>query len=355
MAQCSSRAAAEDAMRIVSGMTGGMRYVAKHHPPAEVAPRTKAGWQRLKWLEWHAQHGSNVSLTCRHFGISRQTFYRWQRRYNPRDRTSLDDRPSRPHQVRQPTWPADLVAAVRRLREQYPRWGKDKLAVLLAREGMRVSVSMVGRILGFLKRTGHLVEPLRRSSARKRRGKRPYATRKPSAYTPSGPGDLVQLDTLDLRPEPGVVLKQFTARDYISRWDVLHLASRATAATAKTALAAILDRMPFPVRAVQVDGGSEFMADFELACQERQIRLFVLPPRSPKLNGRVERANRTHTEEFYECSTTDPTVAALGAALHQWEITYNTVRPHQALGQRTPAEFLAVWRPEHRRKEATVS
>ena len=45
-----------------------------------------------------------------------------------------------------------------------------------------------------------------------------------------------------------------------------------------------------------MDGGSEFMAGFERACQEAGIRLFVLPPHSPKLNGHVERANRTHTE-----------------------------------------------------------
>jgi len=58
--------------------------------------------------------------------------------------------------------------------------------------------------------------------------------------------------------------------------------------------------MPFPIRAIQVDGGSEFQDVFEEECQRRGIKLFVLPPRSPKLNGHVERAQRTHTEEFYE-------------------------------------------------------
>jgi len=58
--------------------------------------------------------------------------------------------------------------------------------------------------------------------------------------------------------------------------------------------------MPFPIRALQVDGGSEFAAESEAVCQQRGLRLFVLPPRSPKLNGAVERANRTHTEEFYQ-------------------------------------------------------
>src|SRR5215207_10670022 len=94
------------------------------------------------------------------------------------------------------------------------------------------------------------------------------------------------------------------------------------------------------------------MAAFEQACAARGIRLFVLPPRSPKLNGGVERANRSHTEEFYECATAAPTVAALGMALRRWERVFNTVRPHQALGYRTPAQFLADWPNEQPRKEA---
>ena len=114
------------------------------------------------------------------------------------------------------------------------------------------------------------------------------------------PGDLVQVDTLDVRPLPGVILKQFTARDVVSRWDVVEVRTRATANTATDFLSTLQARMPFPVRAIQVDGGSEFQAGFEQACQERGLRLFVLPPRSPKLNGAVERAQRTHTEEFYE-------------------------------------------------------
>ncbi len=58
--------------------------------------------------------------------------------------------------------------------------------------------------------------------------------------------------------------------------------------------------MPFPVEAIQVAGGSEVEAEFETDCLRCHIRLFVLPPNSPKLNGHVERAHLTHTEEFYE-------------------------------------------------------
>jgi transposase InsO family protein len=137
-----------------------------------------------------------------------------------------------------------------------------------------------------------------------------------------------------------VVLKQFTARDVVSRWDVLMPASRATAHSARRFLDVLQERTPFPVRAIQVDGGSEFHAAFEEACQQRGIRLFVLPPRSPKLNGHVERANRTHAEEFYEVADLPWTVAELNQHALAWERVYNTVRPHQALGYKTPKQFL---------------
>ena len=205
-----------------------------------------------------------------------------------------------------------------------------------------LSVSRVGRILERLRRTGELREPVgRRISVRARRWVRPHAIRRPAGHRIEQPGDLVELDTLDVRP-PGIShpYKQFTARDRASRWDVLELAPSATAAHACAALDAVLARMPFRVRAISIDNGSEFMAEFEAACQARGIALFVLPPRSPKLHGTVERANRTHTEEFYEVTDAEPDRASLALALRDWEHVYNHVRPHQALGYLTPAEYL---------------
>lgn len=307
--------------------------------------------KRLKWFDWHRGHGQNVSLTCRHFGIARQTFYRWKRRFDPFDLASLEDRSSRPLRVRQRTWTTAEVLAVQRLREAFSRWGKEKLAVLLSREGVMLCASRVGRILSYLKGRGLLKEPLRRSLARRRQWKRQYARRKPKSYEARAPGDIVQIDTMDVRPEPGVVLKQFTTVDVVSRWSVPTIASNATALLASRALDELIARIPFPVKAIQVDGGSEFMAEFEDACQQKGILLFELPPRSPKLNGRVERANRTFREEFYDCSTATPTVAGFKADLLAWEHTYNHVRPHQALAYRTPAEFLATFNAHHQQED----
>ena len=93
--------------------------------------------------------------------------------------------------------------------------------------------------------------------------------------------------------------------------------------------------MPFPIRAVQVDGGSEFAAELESHCQQRRPHLFVLPPRSPKLNGAVERTTAPTREEFYQVTACSLQMKTLNRELRHWEKIYNTVRPHQALGYLT--------------------
>ena len=323
-------------MRIIRGAVPGASRLAGLQ--VELSKKAR---QRLKWFDYYNSRSHNARLTCRHFDISPQTFYRWKRRYNPRHLESLEDCSHRPRHLRQPTYSTELVEAVLRLREAYPRWGKDKLVVLLREEGFSGSASTVGRIIHRLKERGVLKEPVpNHISARKRQRQRPYAIRKPKDYGISLVGDLVQLDTLDVRPLPGVSFKHFTAHDVVSRWNTVSVYSRATANTATDFLDTLEKRMPFPVKAIQVDGGAEFEAIFEEECQKRGIKLFVLSPRSPKLNGAVERAHRTHTEEFYEVTDSSFDLSELRAELLEWEQVYNTVRPHQALGYVTPLKFL---------------
>ena len=114
---------------------------------------SRAAQVRLAGMDFHCRT-HNVALTCRHFGISRQTFYRWLKRYEPLDLTSLEERSHCPHHRRQPTWSFPFERKVLTLRWQFPRWGKDKLAVLLRQQGGQVSTSMVGRILTRRKQRG---------------------------------------------------------------------------------------------------------------------------------------------------------------------------------------------------------
>ena len=69
----------------------------------------RAGLLRLQWMTHYLQHGRNAAFTCRHFGISRQTFYRWWRRYDPHDLSTLQERSHRPYLRRQPTWTPALA------------------------------------------------------------------------------------------------------------------------------------------------------------------------------------------------------------------------------------------------------
>ena len=94
------------------------------------------------------------AFTSRHFGISRQTFYRWWRRYDPQDLSTLEGRLHRPRRLRQATWSRKMAERVLALRCEFLSRGKDKLVVLLQQEGLWVSTSMVGRILGDLRGKG---------------------------------------------------------------------------------------------------------------------------------------------------------------------------------------------------------
>jgi len=137
----------------------------------------------------------------------------------------------------------------------------------------------VGRILVYLEGQGR-IERVASFLARTRRGKsqrrapRPYAQRKPPGYEVRAPGDLVQIDTLSVNLGPGEGVKHFCAVELSTRlaWAAVH--RRATAQTAAGFLRELVDRSPFPLRAVQVDGGSAFMAAFEEGGQALGIRLF---------------------------------------------------------------------------------
>ncbi|MBA3416696.1 MAG: helix-turn-helix domain-containing protein, partial [Chloroflexia bacterium] len=137
---------------------------------------------RLRCVEHAQRAGAAVEV----FGVSRATVYRWRRRYDPRNLTTLEERPTRPHRVRRATWTVARAEAVLALRTRHPRMGKTQLAHLLAGQGMPLSASMVGRILASLRRRRLLVES---SSHRIRRIRpaRPHATRvPPTSATPPG-------------------------------------------------------------------------------------------------------------------------------------------------------------------------
>jgi transposase InsO family protein len=100
----------------------------------------------------------------------------------------------------------------------------------------------------------------------------------------------------------------------------------------------VIKEMPFFIDGIQIDGGSEFMGEFEDACRRQQLKLFVLPPRSPKLNGSVERSNGTWRYEFYWCYDLPLEIDELREEVTYWQYVHNHIRPHRALKGKTPYE-----------------
>lgn len=317
---------------------------------------SEEGCRRLRWMDHYARCG-NARLTCRHFNISPQTFYRWKRRFDPYDLTTLEAESRRPQHVRQPRTPVRVVERILELRTRYPRWGKDKLVILLRREDLGVSTSTVGRVMKRLKDRGLLIEPVnvrQAKEARKRRRRPRYAIRKPEGYRVQAPGDLIQVDTLQIHLKGNDRRWQFSSRDLLSRWDVSRAYRNASSFAAALFLEYMERKFPFPVRAIQIDGGSEFKRHFEEACRKRGIRLFIIPPRTPKLQGYVESANKTHRVEFYEVEDIALNMEEHNQQLEAWDRTYNTIRPHQSLDYQTPAEYYQAWLKLHPQSTASL-
>lgn len=316
-------------------------------PPVQPSENAKQRMRLLRAWETLQAQGMDAEEAGQIVEVSRATLYRWRKGLREEGWKGLECRSRRPKHLRKHSWSEELIEGVRSLRKLYPCWGKEKIKVLLEEEGLLASVSTVGWVITDLKRRHQIpsVHYRKRWKPRKR-VQRPYAVRKPKDYEVEKPGDIIQVDTLDIHPFPAVHFKHFTGRDVISRWDVVEVFRKASSRQAKDFLFNLIRRVPFPVKAIQVDGGSEFMAEFEQACEGLQIRLFVLPPRSPKLNGRVERAHRTHLDEFYAVHEPNGDLEDLNRELRKWEWVYNNIRPHRALDNLSPRKYIERYYPD---------
>jgi transposase InsO family protein len=314
-------------------------------------PTVQERLQKLRQVEALRKHKEDWNEIQSVVGISRATYYRWKQQLRKEGLKGLKPKSKRPKRLRQKVhWTPELLMTVEALRKENPTWGRWPIWLALRKQGFAVSERTVGRILAYLEEHGR-VESVAAFLARSRRGgvkgkvRRPYAQRKPKGYEVKGPGDLVQVDTLTVTLGPGEVVKHFSAVDLFTRFSLAEVHTRATANLAARFLSRLMACTPFPIRAVQVDGGSEFMAEFEEACQALGLKLFVLPPRSPKLNGHVERMQRTFREEFYTRPLPSQ-IPELQRELDAYLEHYNRRRPHRALGGLAPLEFLAMLRVE---------
>lgn len=292
-----------------------------------------------QFRELNQTHGIPVREAARLIGVPLANLYRWRKRYRAHRVGGLRSRSRRPRRCPRKRWSPELTRRLIRLRRQHPGWGKRKLTVLLRREGYAVSESTVGRMISDLLRRGRIARSPRRIRRERLPRRRPWARRGWGGLGDTL-GRVVQIDTMTVKPHYGFRFKQFTAVDVASRYLVGALYSRATAHSAARFLKQVLSRMPFPVQAIQVDGGSEFCAEFEAACQEQAIPLIVLPPHSPRMNSRVEYVHGTCRREFYECTEMATDLEGARRQWTVWEEVYNRIRPHESLDLKTPIEYI---------------
>jgi putative transposase len=304
---------------------------------AAKSPNNEAAIRRATVARWRQAmaDGLTAEQAAQAVGVPRATLYRWEKQPVPRSK--------RPKRMRAKTWTPGLVEAVEALRLDHPMWGRAKIGPLLRREGFIASNATVGRIIAYLVQRG-VVEPVpllrRRKGGAARQWTRQHARRLPKGTKPVTPGQLVQLDTLSVNVRPDKAIKQFTAYDPVARFTAAKAFSTKSAGCAKNFLDKLVSAFPFAIKGIQVDGGSEFMAEFEQACKTKGLALFVLPPKRPDLNGAVERAQGSWRYEFYACHDLPHHLDRLNEHIDAFAHLYNHYRPHGALGGQTPNEYL---------------
>jgi transposase InsO family protein len=310
--------------------------------PRLLAEPSEKARRRLEVLTWHREHGAIVRLTARHFGYSPDTVSRWARAFASGQLVRLEDRSRRPRRVRTPTTPPSVVIRIRQLREQYPRWGREKLRILLAREGISVSAKTIDRVMARLRVRGELREPRVVRKARALRVRALSRLRRPIGLVVDRPGFL-QIDTQELRQGGPFT---YAAVDHLTRKRVVTAVRRNSADASARFLERATSAFPFKIWAVQTDGGSEYMGEFATTAAALGITQYVNRPNYPKGQGRVERAFLTDDLEFHQVEDLPSSVGDLEQALSNWNHIYEEVRPHQALGYLTPNAFYARWLTE---------
>jgi putative transposase len=317
--------------------------------PAEPSMEAK---RRLKVIGWYQEHGEGVRLTARHFGFSPDTVSRWVRAYEDKGLVGLEPGRRTPKRVRQPQVSFEVVQRVQTLRERYPRWGREKLRVLLMEEGITLSAKSIDRVLARLRARGVLKEAVQPRKTPRWHHQR---LRRPKELVVDRPGALVQLDSKQVPLGKGKVVYQFGAVDCFTRKRVVAIAPRLTSAQGAAFLKRLVAQFPFQVQAIQSDGGSEFLKEFGHTVEELQLTHYFNRPNYPQGNGRIERSFRTDEEEFYQVEEFPADLGGLETALLLWNHIYETVRPHQALGYKTPDQFYQNWLTTHPLRKEVLS
>jgi transposase InsO family protein len=278
---------------------------------------------RLTIMHYATEHG--IKGAARRFGLDRKTVRAWRRRWLAAGLAGLVPRyPA----VRARRVPDSTVALIELARRDL-HFGAVRTRIWLERvHRVRVAAATIHRIC---QRLGY--PPLSRTPQRR--------PRQLTLFSRDRPGDCVQVDVKEVKVA-GTKCFQYTAIDDCTRYRVLRLYPGKNQQTSHTFFTTIRTTLPFAIRKLQVDNGTEFPLAFALTVQQAGMRLRYIKPRCPEQNGKVERSHRIDQEEFWSRSTF-ASFAPAAEALLAWERRYNHERFSMALNGLTPAEKLATF------------
>lgn len=132
-----------------------------------------------------------------------------------------------------------------------------------------------------------------------------------------------------------------TAIDVVTKFAWVKMTTSHLSKQAKLALIKFQENYKHHLRIVQTDNGTEFLGEFDEYLQKTKIKHEFIYLKSPKINGVVERFNRTIQEEFIQRN--DDIIfdkSKFNQKLQNYLIWYNTKRPHYSLGQISPYEYM---------------
>lgn len=288
---------------------------------------------RLSWFHHVQEVTHNVAKTCRYYGIARKTYYFWWNRYQEYGFEGVKDRSRKPLHSPRAT-KTEIIEKVIYLRQHY-YFGPLKIQMYLLRyHDIRITPSAIYRILKRLQM--NRLPANQRYRPLKERFKR---------YEKPIPGHNIQIDVKFLDPIPGLTPKkfyQYTAIDDCTRIRILKIYNRYNQKNSIEFVDYVLAKLPFSVHSIQTDNGTEFGPQFHWHILDKGIEHRYIKPRTPRLNGKVERSHRIDEEEFYQMlqGIVIDDSKLFNEKLRGWENFYNFQRPHGSLSGQTPFERL---------------
>jgi putative transposase len=281
--------------------------------------------------------GSNISQLCRDFGISRNNGYKWIRRYRRQGEPGLEDRSRRPLSSDETS--GETVLRLIELRRQHPKWGAKKLRILMLGESDASKVPSVKTIARILDRAG---EPRVRKIRRKLR----LVLREHQKLEVNAPNDVWTVDFKGWwRTVDGKRYEPLTVRDAFSRYVLcLEMLGSMSAQVVKPVFERLFQTYGLP-RVIRVDNGAPFACTSAPAGLSRLsawwtslgIRVSFSRPAHPQDNGAHERMHADVAAELEADPASSPKIQQQDAA--EWRRLFNEVRPHEALGMKTPADL----------------